>query len=61
MALGAKYAIEAFSPGLPFLILIDPYVITGAIIFSAVAGILSGILPARAASKLNPVDALRYE
>jgi len=61
MALGAKYAIEAFSPGLPFLILIDPYVIAGALLFSAVAGILSGILPARAASKLNPVDALRYE
>ncbi len=61
MALGAKYAIEAFSPGLPFLILIDPYVVGGAILFSAIAGILSGILPARAASKLNPVDALRYE
>lgn len=61
MALGAKYAIEAFSPGLPFLILIDPYIIGGALLFSAIAGILSGILPARAASKLNPVDALRYE
>ena len=61
MALGAKYAIEAFSPGLPFLILIDPYIIGGAILFSAIAGILSGILPARAASKLNPVDALRFE
>ena len=61
MALGAKYAIESLSPGLPFLILIDPYVIAGALLFSALSGILSGILPARAASKLNPVDALRYE
>ena len=61
MALGAKLAIETFSPGLPFLILIDPKVIGGALLFSAVAGIISGILPARSASKMNPVDALRHE
>ena len=61
MAIGAKLAIEFFSPGLPFLILIDPKVIGGALLFSAVAGIISGILPARSASKMNPVDALRHE
>ena len=61
MAVIAKFAIEAFAPGIPFLILIDPAVIIGALIFSAISGIVSGILPARNASKLNPVDALRYE
>ena len=61
MAIIAKFAIEAFAPGIPFLIIIEPIVIGGALIFSAVSGIVSGILPARNASKLNPVDALRYE
>ena len=61
MAVIAKFVIEAFAPGIPFLILIDPGVIIGALIFSAISGIVSGILPARNASKLNPVDALRYE
>ncbi len=61
MAIIAKVAIEIFAPGIPFLILIDPKVILGALLFSAISGIVSGILPARNASKLNPVDALRYE
>jgi len=61
MAIIAKVAIEIFAPGIPFLILIDPTVIFGALLFSAISGIVSGILPARNASKLNPVDALRYE
>lgn len=33
----------------------------GVLFFSFVIGCLSGIAPARKASKLNPVDALRYE
>lgn len=37
------------------------YLIIGALLFSFIAGVLSGILPARAASGLKPVDALRYE
>ena len=61
LALAAKLAIELFAPGLPFLIIIDPFVIGGALLFSVIAGLLSGILPARNASKLKPVDALRYE
>jgi putative ABC transport system permease protein len=35
--------------------------ILGALTFSFVVGCLSGVLPARQASKLRPVEALRYE
>ena len=61
LALIAKLAIELFAPGIPFLIILDPLVIGGALLFSVIAGLVSGILPAINASKLKPVDALRYE
>ena len=37
------------------------YLILGALMFSFIVGALSGALPAVQASKLRPVDALRYE
>ncbi len=37
------------------------YLIVGALLFSFVVGCLSGVLPARQASKLPPVDALRAD
>jgi ABC-type antimicrobial peptide transport system permease subunit len=40
---------------------IDWLLIFGSLLFSFVAGTLSGIAPAYRASKLNPVDSLRYE
>lgn len=36
-------------------------IILGSLAFSFIVGTLSGILPALQASKLKPVDALRYE
>ncbi|MBS3163594.1 ABC transporter permease [Candidatus Woesearchaeota archaeon] len=39
----------------------SPTLIIGALLFSFVVGSLSGILPAIQASRLKPVDALRYE
>ncbi|MBT4539528.1 ABC transporter permease [Candidatus Woesearchaeota archaeon] len=40
---------------------INLWLIVGTLIFSFVVGCLSGIAPARRASRLNPVDSLRYE
>ena len=37
------------------------YLIVGALLFSFLIGTLSGVLPARQAAHLKPVDALRYE
>ncbi|MCX6800637.1 MAG: ABC transporter permease [Candidatus Diapherotrites archaeon] len=41
--------------------LVSPQLIIIAIFLSTVIGIISGVMPARAASKMKPVDALRYE
>ena len=38
-----------------------PFLIIGTLIFAFVVGSLSGLIPAYKASKLQPVDALRYE
>src|SRR3989344_8189251 len=55
--------IGQFSKGAGFLlnVKIEPFVIIFGLLFALIVGILSGILPAYQASKLKPVDALRYE
>ncbi|MBT3814730.1 ABC transporter permease [Candidatus Woesearchaeota archaeon] len=52
--------VQAVGPAF-LVITIDWVLIIGTLIFSFLIGVLSGIAPARRASKLNPVDSLRYE
>ena len=55
--------IGQFSKGAGFslIVKIEPLVLIFGLLFAFVVGIISGILPAYQASKLKPVDALRYE
>jgi putative ABC transport system permease protein len=53
-------ANAAFGPGTIYATF-PWYLIVGALAFSFVVGTVSGALPARRASRLKPVDALRYE
>ncbi len=53
----AEYLAEAYS----WQIYIDPRVVSLALGFSAAVGVVFGLYPARQASKLSPIDALRYE
>jgi len=61
LSVGAA-AIASQALGSAFLRAYFPwYLIIGALAFSFIIGSLSGILPAIQASKMKPVDALRYE
>lgn len=40
---------------------LTPELLIGALFFSLVIGMIAGVIPAYRASKLNPVDALRYQ
>ncbi|MEM3154176.1 MAG: ABC transporter permease [Candidatus Woesearchaeota archaeon] len=53
-------ANTAFGPG-TITAVFPVWLIVGALLFSFVIGTVSGVLPARRASKLRPVEALRYE
>uniref|UniRef100_UPI002628844A FtsX-like permease family protein n=1 Tax=uncultured Helicobacter sp. TaxID=175537 RepID=UPI002628844A len=54
----ASFALSKYM-GIPFIFDIPTAII--AFVFSAFIGVLFGYLPAKRASRLNPIDALRHE
>lgn len=63
VGIGMAKAVAYFASGMaiPIEAAVTPELVVGALLFSFIVGSLSGILPARKASKLEPVDALHYE
>lgn len=55
---GTAYLVSFFAD---WPSLISWQVVLGAVLFSMLIGILFGLLPANKASKLDPIDSLRYE
>ena len=64
VGMGLAYAFVIplnFLGFIKFMLVPDPNLLIGAIIFSLVLGMLAGFFPALRAAHLRPVDALRYE
>ena len=56
----AAYAIQK-TISIPFTPYVSIELIIGSVFFSFIVGMISGVLPARKASKKQPVEALRFE
>jgi putative ABC transport system permease protein len=59
VGLGISFTARALVPGLPLST--PPEFIVAALLVSVTTGLLAGVLPARRAARLDPIDALRAE
>jgi len=60
-SVAATWLINAFSPGADWPVVISLPAALLAIVFATLIGIFFGYYPARRASRMNPIDALRHE
>lgn len=60
-SVAATWLINAFSPGADWPVVISLPAALLAIVFATFIGIFFGYYPARRASRMNPIDALRHE
>lgn len=61
LALLVGYISPSLNLGFTLLIRIEWQLVVFGIVFALIVGMVAGFLPARSASKLKPVDALRWE
>src|SRR5574341_135032 len=57
----SSVGLRAIGPGGEMNAVVSPQLIIFALGFSVFVGVISGVVPARTAAKMNPVDALRFE
>lgn len=57
----SSIGLQMIGPGGTMTTVVPPSLIIFALAFSILVGVLSGVMPARNAAKMNPVDALRFE
>jgi putative ABC transport system permease protein len=57
----SSIGLRLIGPGGTVTTVVSPALIIFALVFSVFVGVISGVMPARTAAKMNPVDALRFE
>jgi putative ABC transport system permease protein len=57
----SEVGLRAIGPGGAMNAVVTPQLLIFALAFSIFVGVISGVVPARTAAKMNPVDALRFE